>query len=287
MQRDKNHAIYTHAYLVQGYDIDKAVEMADKVCAYMQKHGIQDKSLERDPEGWKPEPAEDIQYFVKLEKFRNTLDLRQNGVKLSLVEGKLRIRSSGVDKPYVTVSSYGKVDCHHTIDTIVVDVVTPIKGFWLLYNPECIVGVNFDDGCVERVNFNLSDLKQSEEKIVIQRGDRLILEVSKTHHKVRVHLTNYTKDTTCYLEFDDQDIVYDCPNTLDIVFSDDVITEIDLVYLECGLVRTGCCDKYRFEKKIDCDWEEREWFESDEFQKAHKIMVDNNTHIAYREKIVF
>ena len=284
MQRDKNHAIYTHAYLVQGYDIDKAVEMADKVCSHMAKHGIQDKPLERDTEGWKPEPSDDIRYFVRATNFKSTYDFKQNGVKLSLIDGKVRIRSSGVDKPYATVTTYEKVDCHHTIDTIVVDVVSPVRGFWLLYNPEFIVGVNFDDGCLERVNFDLSDLKQSVDNIVIEKGDRLIMEVSKTHSKVRVHLTNYTKDTSCYLEFQDEDIIYDCPNTLDIVFSDDVITEIDIVYLECGLVVTGCCESYEFLRKIDCDWEEREWFRSDEFLKENVVLVDNPTHIAYKPK---
>jgi hypothetical protein len=72
---------------------------------------------------------------------------------------------------------------------------------------------------------------------------------------------------------------------MDIVFSEEVITEIDVCYLDCGLLQTKCCAPYEFVKRIECDWEEREFFRTDEFKRSHVVLVDSPDYIAYRQKV--
>ena len=277
--------LFIHAYLNAGYDPDQAIIMADAVLALMAQEKSKETPVSKPQDDWMPPKADDVLYYYRTDNFKSTWAFEQHGADLSLIDGKVRIRSKGVGKPMVSVQAYGKTDANHTIDTLVFDVVTPNRGVWIHYNPDFIVGVDFESGALQRVNHHLMSLKDSEDGIAIRKGDRLILEVKRHHRKVDVYLENHTNGQTCVLRFEDQDIQFAEYNTMDIVFSEEVITEIDVCYLDCGLLQTKCCAPYEFVKRIECDWEEREFFRTNEFKRSHVILVDAPDYIAYRQKV--
>ena len=277
--------LFIHAYLNAGYEPDMAIQMADGVLALMAHEKVKETPVSKPQDDWMPAKADDVLYYFRTEKFKSTWAFEQHGADLSLIDGKVRIRSKGVGKPMVSVHAYGKTDANHTIDTLVFDVVTPNRGVWIYYNPDFLVGVNFEEGVVQRVNHHLMSLKDSVDSIDINKGDRLILEVKRHHREVDVYLENHTNGQSCVLRFEDQDIQFAEYNTMDIVFSEEVITEIDVCYLDCGLLQTKCCAPYEFVKRIECDWEEREFFRTDEFRRSHVVLVDAPDYIAYRQKV--
>lgn len=277
--------LFIHAYLNAGYEPEDAIIMADAVIALMEQRKVNETPVSKAKHDWMPARADDVLYFYRTNNFKSTWAFSQHGASLSLIDGKVRIRSNGVGKPLVNIHAYGLTDTNHTLDTLVFDAVTPNRGVWIHYNPEFIVGVDFESGALQRVNHHLMSLKDSEDDIAIRKGDRLIFEVKRHHHKVDVYLENYTNGQTCVLRFEDKDIQFAEYNTMDLIFSDDVITEIDVCYLDCGLLQTKCCAPYEFVKRIDCDIEEREYFRTDEFKREHVILVDAPDYIAYRGKV--
>ena len=277
--------LFIHAYLNAGYDPDQAIIMADGVIALMAQEKSKETPVSKPQDDWMPAIADDVLYFFRTDNFKSTWAFQQYGADLSLIDKKVRIRSKGVGNPMVNVHAYGKTNVNHTIDTLVFDVVTPNRGVWIHYNTELLVGVDFESGALQRVNYQLMPLKESEICIGIKKGDRLILEVKRNHRRVDVFLENYTNGQGCELSIEDEDIQYAEYNTMDIVFSEEVITEIDMCYLDCGLLQTKCCAPYEFIKRIDCDIEERDYFRTKEFKREHVILVDSPNYIAYSSKV--
>jgi hypothetical protein len=215
--------IFVASYLNQGYEIEDAVKKAKEVIKLLD--APKQEALEM------PTLADDIVYTLYRENFTDTIDfIACPNVKLSLVNGKVHMRSSGIDEPHVQVSGYGRNLMDNTSDVFVWEVITMGKGLWVSY-PEFTVGVNYNTGRIEWTYDDLELIKHSA-PLLIKQGETIELEINRKGNEVNVYLTNLNTTKTERLYFACKRKM---ASHLTFRFAEDVVDAINLTYLSFGV----------------------------------------------------